>query len=252
MMRHIFVFLLLIPLSSFSQYHYKADTSCYSSQHIAVPNDSTHQSLFNSGNKLDLFNTVYYLNRKHLLDIYAEKDIIASCCIELFFTDYKSQLAKDSSQHIFRDYEMQWDVEVYGFLNHAAYREPLLDENYEYVERIDEQGNISLVYPDIDTTYFGFVSIPEIRIVERRYSQEEYLYEHGDEAEMKIERFGFTAFDYSGRPELFWVDFNLFISALWKSDLKTEDLPWYEMMVNRTYDGFRYKQTACNDNIDRD
>ena len=248
MMRRGFLFLLLIPVTSFSQYNYKADTSCYSSQYIAIPNDSIHRVLFDTTHQMDLFHTVYYLNRKHLLDVYAEEDFIASCCVGLF-TDYRLNLSADSTQHIFHDYEMLWDVEIYGFLNNAAYREPLRNENYEYIEIVDAQGNYSWTYPEIDTTYFGFVSIPEIRIEERMITEDDF--DWFDETGMRIDRFGFTAFDYSARPELFWVDFDLFRIALEKSDLKKENLPWYDMLFNRSYGGFRYRQTACDDAYDR-
>ena len=242
MMRGLLIFLLLIPLSSFSQYHYKADTSCYSSQHIAFKNDSIHRSFFSTENGMDLFQTVYYLNRKRLLDVSAENDFIASCCVEMF-TDYKSALIADSTKHVFFDLEMNWDVYIYGFLDLYGNRRRSLDEFY---------GNIEYSDPSFfDTTYFGFVSIPEIRIEEKMLTEDDYRYEVFGETGMRIEQFGFTAFDYSGSPELFWVNFDQFISALKRSDLKTEYLPWYDMLVNRKYGGFRYKQTPCDDDTYR-
>ncbi len=242
MMRGLFIFLLLIPLSSFSQYHYKADTSCYSSQHIAFKNDSIHRPFFSTETGMDLFQTVYYLNRKRLLDVSAENDFIASCCVELF-TDYKSALIADSTKHVFFDVEMNWDVHIYGFLDLYGSKQWARDAFYENIEYSEP--------PISDTTYFGFVSIPEIRIEEKTITEDDYRYEIFGETGMKIEQFGFTAFDYSGRPEMFWVNFDLFISALERSDLKTEDLPWYDMLINRKYGGFRYKQTPCDDDTRR-
>lgn len=242
----VLVFILLVPFFASSQYWYKSDTSCYSSQYIAVdisefsPVPSPlKQSIegYETGepDTSDLFNVIYELNRERLLRIYdwtiqSRPGYLSANKMDSIMNNYPNL-------HILEDPEVFYTPYFYRFLglnDYIIYDDsgyPLYDGEGQEI-RIDE-----------DTIDFYFLNLMELRI-----------HEVFDDRKAKpyIAELGFVAMDdYGKETELFWVDFKELQKALAIDGINSGRLFWYDKLINREYNGFRYRQNPCGLNFER-
>lgn len=246
-MRKWTVLFALFPLCVSGQYNYREDTACYSSQFIAVPNDSVHSAIFDTTASKDLFSVIYTLNRKHLLEIDRTDDILMSCCV--YEDDINYSLHKDSTQHLFYDLEMNWDVRAYQFIHYAGHDNPLIDweTGEEYIE-------------EVDTVLIAFPYLKELIVHESLddldeygYQKEEYDYE-GYLVEYKpvVYELSISAVEYGDPVTLFRVNYSTLLYAMKKAGMNPNDYPWFEMLDKKGYKGFRYKQVPCDNRVNRE
>lgn len=239
---------------AFCQHNFREDTTCFRSQWIAVPNDSAHSFFFSSDDQKDLFSVIYQLNRAEKLSIYNAESFSNSCCFDNYVAERNA--LKDDSIRKYYDIEMGWYVTYTAFLSSFSHNQT--DENGEYIYYVDSlTGEEKVLRTRPDIVNFGINTIVEMRIHEKKnkfiekdpydYSSD---YEEDPEA-MSIVEISFAAYDFVRTKEMFTIDFDLFMLFLQGSDIDYENLPWYRMLMDKTYKGFRYSQSSCYDYVVR-
>ena len=246
-MRAYILLIVLTPFICFSQVNWKSDTTCYHQVSIAIPNDSIHLSLFDMDNPNGLFQVIYQLNRQQLLPLEYYQDVKVSCCLDYNYS--LEQMRQDTSLHEFLDIEMMRNVHIYRFVDYEKSRIPMGDWNentQEYIEYLeyDSLGNVVNKYYSMDTVTISFTNLFEVRIIETNVGEI-------SEPKMVLSKLSFFSQEYDGLHAVLWVDFENLRYAIEASTLDKTKLPWFRLLENRDYGGFRYHQVSCYDKIHR-
>lgn len=256
--------LLLVSFSCLSvwiqaQYNYQQDTSCYRSQYIAVSNDSVHAIFFESEDATDMLSVIYRLNRMRLLWIEnATKDLSMSCCYERDYAIEETRKDTTMTPKPYYDFEMNWEVWMYGFITYFGNDEYLYDEYGEPITKKGANGEEVFVMDKDDTAYYAFPWLEELRIKEVMRYDVSWEGDGWEETEvatpigMGVSNLAFVAKNWSDHEVLFWVDFSALKRAMKKAKMNEDDYPWVKMLEDRSFRGFRYKQVDCRNPIDRD
>ncbi len=242
----LLIFILLVPFLANSQYWYKSDTSCYSSQFIAVDiselssvpspfRQTTDRYEVDVPDTSDLFSVVYELNREGLLPIYdwaiqSRPGYLSAGKMDSIFTF-------EPFVHILEDPEVFYTPYFYRFFGLNDY--VLYDDSGYPV--LDNDGKEIKIAED--TIEFYFLNLVELRIHERFTVSRSKPF---------IAEIGFVAIDdYGKEVVLFWVDFKELQKALAIDGIDSASMFWYDKLINRDYNGFRYKQNPCGTNFER-
>jgi hypothetical protein len=239
-----FLCFLALPIKVNSQYWYKQDTTCYSSQYVAVeigelspvPAWLKDSLAHETRDSTDFFDLVHELNREGLLNVYNWNRFIKPKQ-----TPEEVNLLLENSRdiHSIDNPEFYFPFYFYRFIAHNNF----MTSNDEGSQQENELMNE--ITPLKDTLDFFFVRLDEVRILE--------AFDLEDRSKKpEILMLGFVGIDPSENyQELFWIDYKELLDAIQIKGLNAKEFYWYKILNARNYKGFRYKQNPCDKFINR-
>lgn len=231
-MKKIFL-LLLLPVFGYAQ---MTDTTCIQSRWIACkPIDANH-SMFpfakDSIEKHDMVHLIKELVELKKMKIYSRNEGRDNTK-GWSFIDYNSEIEERKKDSLIWDKDPYFEISVQSDM-------PLVDEYGDPVIRLTDDGFQEFVYPPAEVYVFATIECAEVHIKEERFV---------NDATNEIEfrpvglSFYFKGSEYSRGKERFWIDLDEFFNVLENK----ESHPWYNLIIERKYQGFQYMQTSCYD-----
>lgn len=217
------------------------DTTCIQSRWLALKPTDINKDIFlidsRYNDSLDLVFTIKRLVDSDKINIYNQNSSPGSNSdINSWnFIDYNKELEENIKDTL--DY---WAKDPY-FQITVQSDYPMVDEYGNPMLHKNPDGTQEYMYPLPDIYIFPGKECDEIRIKENRiYNESTKKYEF---VAVGLS-FYFSGSRYYRGHEKFWVDLSELFNAL---EYKT-NYPWYNAIINKSYQGFQYMQVSCYDN----